>query len=134
MDEWNFGSLNNRHLCLRWHVPLFVCEWRDNKWRLSWQRMLSPWRWWKCIKDRWGWAMWARRFQGASHRCYCQTGRMFDGRIAAAGFGVTWFYSHYWGPAYCWCDKVLDDMRAADEWCEGNRGNGNESDKRKAAE
>ena len=98
MGDWNFGRLDGRQLTLRWNRPIFLS--------LGWK---SLGYWWSVIRSRWNWELSCRRHVGATHRCYCDTGSMVDGRVCVAGFGVTWFYSHYTGPVPCWCDKACDE-------------------------
>lgn len=113
MRERNFGSLDRRHLTLRWSVSLAFQEWRDDGrgWRFAWRRLLS-WRNWRgaIFGDNFAWDFWMRRHRDCTHRCYCPDGSSFDGTIAIAGFRLRWFYSHYRGDVPCWCDKVLDEM------------------------
>lgn len=86
--EQHFGSLDRRSLQLLWFAP---CAWR-------------------AVFTRSNWRAWLIRQPGNNHRCHCPVGTLIDGSLVLAGFGVTFFYSHYTGEVPCWCDKVLSEM------------------------
>lgn len=108
----NFGQLNDRQLTLRPIFPCEFCELAGFRWRLSARRLLSPRQWWRAVLNPWNWRLWVRRVRGATHRCYCRDGWLFDGSIVVAGFGMVWFYSHYTGEVPCTCDKVMEEFEA----------------------
>lgn len=105
--DTQFGSMNSRHLTLRWRVPFSMTRWHDHEWRFHWPKLLNPMNWWRAVCDKWSWQAEFRRYVGANQRCYCDTGSMIDGRLVICGFGVIWFYSHYTGEVPCWCDKSM---------------------------
>lgn len=109
MLEYNFGQLSKRQLCLRFFVPLVMCDWCDDGWRVSLVKLLNPRRWLNTI--RWNnWRCNMARHAHVQHRCYCPTGWLFDGHISAAGFGVSWFYSSFTGKTPCPCDLAFDGI------------------------
>ena len=111
----NFGSLDRRQLCLRPIVPVWFRKWNGHTFVFHWPHMLSPVRWWRTLKDKYGWQFSCHRLVGGTHRCWCGDGSMIDGRLVMFGFGVLWFYSHYTGEVPCHCDEAiaaLDDEEA----------------------
>lgn len=119
MRDINFGQLSGRRLTLRIYAPLAFQCWHEGGLRFSWLRACDPRRWWRAIFTRSNWSLWWRYYPGYNHRCYCPVGAMFDGRIAMAGFGVTWFYSRFEGELPCPCDVVMDQFEEAAEAGEG---------------
>jgi len=96
MQEWNFGSIDYRHLCIRVFTNRLTLRY-----------------WHHVVFSRWSWRLWCKWRPHGNHRCYCQVGHMFDGHISLAGFGLQWFYSYYPGPSRCCCDEVIDSW---EEW------------------
>ncbi len=80
MKEINIGTLGNRQLCV-----LFYNAYNER-------------------------SFWVKRFNDGSHRCYCPSGKIIDGRICFMGIGITFFYSHYWGDVPCVCDKIVEEF------------------------
>jgi len=107
--DWHFGSLNKRELTIRPIVSIYFRKWDGGLFSLSWSKLLSPVAWWKVLRDRWSWRASARYFNGATHRCYCDTGTMFDGDLVLFGFGFLWFYSNFTGSVPCPCDVARGD-------------------------
>jgi hypothetical protein len=120
MTEWNFGSLSKRQLCVRLYAPSAMDEWRSvGGFCFAPLNLLSARCWWRATFSRWNWSFWTTRHKGCTHRCYCETGSLFDGRLCVAGFGVTWFYSHFTGDLPCPCDvwsteQEIKEMAKAD--------------------
>lgn len=119
MADYTIGSINKRELRLRWIVPWVFKVWdshyRDATWfRGSFLfapgRMWHPIRWWKAITQKASWSFACNRIVGATHRCYCATGSLIDGRIILFGFGVVWFYSHFTGEIPCSCDEARGEI------------------------
>jgi hypothetical protein len=89
MTEWNFGRLSGRQLTLRWY---------------------APYSWWGDAFSRWGYDFqWVYHLNN-NHRCYCAVGTLFDGRLCIAGWGVSWFYSHFTGEVPCVCDRTMAEL------------------------
>jgi hypothetical protein len=111
MRDLNLGSINGRQLCLRFFAPLALAEWRSvGGFSFSWRRFLTPSRLLRTTFTRSNWRFWAHRCNWATHRCWCSTGSLCDGNVTIAGFGVTWFYSHFTGETPCPCDVVSTEV------------------------
>lgn len=115
MLECNYGSLSGRQLCLRWFTPYSFQYWDGSCWRFAWRSLLS-WRAWRSgLREYEPFAFRMHRHAHSTHRCYCQTGWLFDGNVRFAGFCFQWFYSHYTGPVPCPCDEAFDEMFGEEE-------------------
>lgn len=110
MTEIRFGNLNARELDLRFYAPLVFTRWIEGEWTVSVWKLLNPANWYRAIFSRWNYGFSWTHHRNNNHRCYCPVGRLFDGRICIAGFGVSWFYSRYSGEIPCTCDKVFAEM------------------------
>ena len=113
-NDWNFGSLDGRELTVRWIVPFHFSVWKDDAWRFAPVTMLNPMLWWRAARGKMNWRLWWRHWHGATHRCYCDTGSMFDCSLVLCGFGVILFYSHFTGDVPCPCDVVIEEMHKSD--------------------
>jgi hypothetical protein len=114
MADYCWGSLGRRQLHIRTLVPSCVTVWDGYQFRFSWRRALSPFRLIRSIFNRHHWSLWAKRWRGINHRCYCDSGSCIDGRIELAGYGVLFWYSNYTGKIPCWCDQALAEMQERD--------------------
>lgn len=91
MKRLTFGRLSGRQFDFALYAPK---TWRAMFWRSSWAFS------WTLHRD-------------VNHRCYCQCGTMFDGRLVLAGLGVTWWYSRFTGSTPCPCDEAFNAVFGA---------------------
>ena len=110
MKDYTIGILDNRQLRIRTYTPCEFNSWRGGSWQYRSSLLLNPIRWMRAIKNRYNWDFWLRRCVDITHRCYCPTGNIIDGRIVVCGFGMTFWYSRFTGTIPCACDEMMAAM------------------------
>ena len=113
--DYTIGTLDNRQLHIRTYSPFQFRSFVGGCWKFRPLLLLSPIRWVRAIKERGNWCFWVRRGTNVSHRCYCPTGSVVDGRIVACGFGLTFWHSRFTGIVPCVCDKAMSEMFPEEE-------------------
>ena len=112
MLERTWGSSDRTQLLVRVFIPFEFKRYGASGWRLRPLCLLNPRRWWRALRSPWNWRFRSRYMREVNHRCYCPTGASWDGNITVAGWGLSWWWSHYNGEIPCACERALEEMEA----------------------